>query len=47
VIYHFAGNDLSKGFRNIKRKLEVIMHFSEKIELILGKKMPHVNITVV
>jgi len=36
--------DLSKGYMNSKRKLEVTVHFSEIIELTgkFGKKMPHV-----
>jgi len=31
--------DLSRGYQNPKRKLGVVTHFSEIIELKLGKKM--------
>jgi len=34
--------DLSKGYQNRKRKLGVTMHFSEIIELKLGKKLPYI-----
>jgi len=33
---------LSKGYQNPKRKLGVPMHFSEIIELKVGKKMPYI-----
>jgi len=33
---------LSKGYQNPKRKLGVTAHFSEIIELKLGKKLPHI-----
>jgi len=32
--------DVSKGYQNPKRKLGVATHFSEKIELKFGKKLP-------
>jgi len=32
--------DLRKGYQNPKRKFGVTMHFSEVIELKLGKKLP-------
>jgi len=34
--------DLSKGFQNLKRKLSVTTHFSEIIELKVGKKIPYI-----
>jgi len=34
--------DFSKGYQNPKRKLGVTMHFSEKIELEFGKKLPYI-----
>ena len=34
--------DLSKGYRNPKRKLGVTTHLSEIIELKFGKKMPFI-----
>jgi len=34
--------DLSKGFQNLKRKLGVTTHFSEIIELKVGKKIPYI-----
>jgi len=34
--------DLSKGYQNPKRKLEVTAHFSEKIELKFGKKLSYI-----
>ena len=33
--------DLDKGYQNPKRKLRVTMHFSEKFELKLGKKLSY------
>jgi len=35
--------DLSKGYQNPKRKLGVTRHFSEIIQLKLGKKLPSLN----
>jgi len=34
--------DISKGYQNPKRKLEVNAHFSETIELKFGKKLPYI-----
>ena len=34
--------DLSKGYQNPTRKLQVTTHLSEIIELKFGKKMPHI-----
>jgi len=34
--------DLSKGYQNSKRKLGVITHFSEIIELKFGKKLSYI-----
>jgi len=34
--------DLSKGYQNPKRKLGVTTHFSEIIELKVGKKLPYI-----
>ena len=34
--------DLSKGYRNSKRKLGVSTHFSEIIELKFGKKLSNI-----
>ena len=34
--------DLCKGFQNPKRKLGVTVHFSEIIDLKLGKKLPYI-----
>jgi len=34
--------DLSKGYQNPKRKSGVTTHFSEIIELKLGKKLPYI-----
>ena len=34
--------DLSKGYQNPKRKLGGNPHFSEIIELKLGKKLPYI-----
>ena len=34
--------DLSKGYQNPKRKLGVITHFSEIVELKFGKKLPYI-----
>jgi len=34
--------DLSKGYQNPKRKLGVTTHFSEIIELNVGKKLPYI-----
>jgi len=34
--------DLSKGYQNPRRKLGVITHFSETIELKVGKKLPYI-----
>jgi len=34
--------DLSMGYQNPKRKLGVTTHFSETIELKLGKKLPYI-----
>jgi len=36
-------SDLSKGYQNPKRKLGVTTHFSEKIELKFGKKLPYIR----
>jgi len=38
VYDHMEKADLSKGYQNPKRKLEVTAHFSEIIELKFGKK---------
>ena len=35
--------ELSKGYQNPKRKLGVIMHFSEIIKLKFGKKMSYIR----
>ena len=43
VVYDYVDKaDLSKGYQNLKRKLEVITHFSEIIELKFGKKFPYI-----
>jgi len=34
--------DLSKGYQNPKRKLGLIMYFSEIIQLQFGKKLPYI-----
>jgi len=34
--------NLSKGYQNPKRKLGVIKHFSEVIEIKFGKKLPYI-----
>jgi len=34
--------DLGKGYENPKRKLGLTTHFSEIIELKIGKKLPHI-----
>jgi len=34
--------DLSKGYQNLKRKLGVTAHFSERIELKFGKELPYI-----
>jgi len=34
--------DLSRGYQNPKRKLEVAKHFSEIIEFTFGKKLPYI-----
>jgi len=34
--------DLSKGYQISKRKLGVTTHFSEKIELKFGKRLPYI-----
>jgi len=34
--------DLSMGFQDPKRKLGVTTHFSDKIELKFGKKLPYI-----
>jgi len=34
--------DLSKGYKNPKRKLGVTAHFSEIIKLKFGKKLPYI-----
>jgi len=43
AVYDYAEKaDLSKGYQNPKRKLGVTTHFSEIIELKLGKKLPYI-----
>jgi len=43
VVYDYVEKaDLSKGYQNPKRKLGVIMHFSEINELKFGKKTPYI-----
>jgi len=34
--------DLNEGYQNPKRKLGVTAHFSEIIELKVGKKLPYI-----
>jgi len=40
AVYDHRKADLSKGYQQPKRKLAVTRHFSEKVALKLGKKMP-------